>query len=79
MANISLSPSDVLKHMENGAHFHRASGGKIELRIPGKGIVIVPVEIFDALIDEQKIVPQNGQLDGFYRVVKTGDDYKEGM
>jgi hypothetical protein len=70
MTNISMSASDVLKCMENGAQFHRAFGDKIELRIPGKGIVIIPVEIFDALLDEQKIVSQSGQLNGFYRVVR---------
>ena len=71
MTNISMSASDVLKHMENGAQFHRAFGDKIELRIPGNGIFIIPVEIFDALLDERKIVSQSGQLNGFYRVVRT--------
>ena len=71
MTNISMSASDVLKHMENGAQFHRAFGNKIELRIPGKEIVVVPVEVFDALIEEQKIVFQSGQLNGFYRVKRT--------
>jgi hypothetical protein len=70
MTKISMSASDVLKHMENGAQFHRAFGDKIELRIPGKGIVIIPLEIFDALLDENKIVSQSGQLNGFYRVVR---------
>jgi hypothetical protein len=36
MTNISMSASDMLKHMENGAQFHRAIGDRIELRIPGK-------------------------------------------
>ena len=71
MANIPMSASDVLKHMENGAQFHRAFGDKIELRIPGKEIVVVPVEVFDALSEEQKIVSQSGQLNGFYRVKRT--------
>jgi hypothetical protein len=71
MTNISMSASDVLKHMENGAQFHRAFGDKIELRTPGKGILIIPVEIFDALLDERKIVSQSGQLNGFYRVART--------
>jgi hypothetical protein len=66
-----MSASDVLKHVENGAQFHRAFGGRIELRIPGKGIVIVPVEVFDALIEKHKIVSQSGQLNGFYRVKTT--------
>jgi hypothetical protein len=71
MANISMSASDVLKHMENGAQFHRAFGDNIELRIPGRGVFIIPLEVFDALLDEQKIVSQSGQLNGFYRVVRT--------
>ena len=71
MTNISMNASDVLKHMENGAQFHRAFGDKIELRIPGKRIFIIPVGIFDALLDERKIVSQSGQLNGFYRVVRT--------
>jgi hypothetical protein len=71
MTNISMNASNVLKHMEDGAQLHRSFGNKIELRIPGKGVVIVPVEIFDVLLDEQKIISQSGQLTGFYRVVTT--------
>ncbi len=68
MTDVSLSASDVLQHLRNGAKLYREFSDKIELRIPGNGTVIVPLAIFDALIDEHKIVSESGQVNGFYRL-----------
>ena len=64
MTEISMTTSYIIEHMKKGAKLHRGFGDKIELRISG-AVVLVPVKIFDSLIDQGQIV-FNG--DGFYRL-----------
>lgn len=64
MTEINMGTGDIIAHMKNGAKLHRGFGGKIELRL-ASGVVSVPVDIVDSLIDQNQIV-DNG--DGFYRL-----------
>jgi hypothetical protein len=64
MTEITMGTSDIIAHMKNGAKLHRGFGDKIELRL-ASGVISVPVDIFDSLIDQNQIV-FNG--DGFYRL-----------
>jgi hypothetical protein len=68
MREVNMSASDVLAHMKEGAKLYRGFGDRIELRA-GTGIFLVPVAIFDGLIDENKIVADGGVTLGFYRLV----------
>jgi hypothetical protein len=52
---VTMSTSEILEHMRSGATLRRGIGDRIELRIPNKGLVIVPTQILDALIDQDKI------------------------
>jgi hypothetical protein len=64
MNEVSMSTSEIIEHMKKGAKLHRGFADKIELRLPG-GVVFIPQAIFDSLIDQGQIVPED---DGFYRV-----------
>jgi len=65
MSEVNMSATDILDHMKKGAKLHRAFADKIELRLHDK-VVLVPVDIFDSLIDERRIVPEGGAA-GYYR------------
>jgi len=64
MTEISMGTSDIIEHMKNGAKLYRGFGDKIELRL-SSGVVLVPVDIFDSLIDQGQVVSNGG---GFYRL-----------
>jgi hypothetical protein len=64
MDDVSMSASDVLDLMKRGAKLHRGIAERIELRL-AHGIIIVPAAIFDALVAENRIVPDGR---GFYRL-----------
>ena len=49
----------MLKHMRDGAKLHRGFGDHTELGLPS-GVVLVPLSIFDQLIDEHRIEPEEG-------------------
>jgi hypothetical protein len=59
MTEITMGISDIIAQMKNGAKLHRGFGDKIELRL-ASGVVSVPIEIFDSLIDQNQIVEQGG-------------------
>jgi hypothetical protein len=59
-----MTTSDILEHMKQGAELHREFG-EIELRMPDGGKFLIPTGMFDALIDERRIVAGSG---GFYRL-----------
>ena len=68
MTDVSMSATDVLEHMKNGAKLYRGFADKIELRIPNKGTVMIPAGIFDSLRDEKRIVSESGEATGFYKL-----------
>jgi hypothetical protein len=60
---LSMSVSDVLREMKKGAKLYRGFGNMVELRVAGIMAIFIPLPIFDALIDEHKIVAEG---EGFY-------------
>jgi hypothetical protein len=69
MSDVSMTTSDVLQHMREGATLHRGFGDQIELRLTDGRNVAVPARMFDALIDEHKIKSETGNPSGFYHLV----------
>jgi hypothetical protein len=69
MREVNMSASDVLSHMKNGAKLYRGFGDRIELRAD-TGIFLVPLGIFDALIDEHRIFAEGGVALGFYHLAE---------
>jgi hypothetical protein len=59
------SATDVINEMKKGAKLFRDFGDVIELRMKNE-TVRVPVEIFDQLVTEMKIVSASGNKNGFY-------------
>jgi hypothetical protein len=57
---VKMGTSEILEHMRNGVKLRRGIGGRIELRIPNRGLLIVPASILDALLDANKIVAVPG-------------------
>jgi hypothetical protein len=55
MADVTLTTSEILDHMRKRAILKRGIGDRIELRIPDKGLLIVPTHIIDALLVQNKI------------------------
>jgi hypothetical protein len=73
MAEISMSTSDILNHMRDGAKLYRGFGDDIELRVPSMGTVKIDPRLFDGLIDEGKIVSESGATTGIIqRSVEVG-------
>ncbi len=68
MKSVPMGGSDILAYMKNGAKLYRGFADKIELRLSDGRIIEVPVPIFDGLIDEHRIVSENGGPRGFYRL-----------
>jgi hypothetical protein len=67
LASLSFSASDILEQMKRGAKLYRGFGDQVELRIADSVTVIIPVPVFNALIDEHKI-SESGEANGFYRL-----------
>ena len=63
-----MSTPDILKHMKNGVVLYRGFADKIELRLNDGRTIEVPVQMFDDLTDERRIVSQHGEQTGFYRL-----------
>jgi hypothetical protein len=59
-----MTTSEILEHMKQGAELHREFG-EIELRMPDGEMFLIPARMFDALIEERRIVAASG---GFYRL-----------
>jgi hypothetical protein len=59
---VTMSTSEILEHMRNGAKLRRGIGGRIELRIPNRGLLIVPAPILDALLDAKIVIVPGGSF-----------------
>jgi hypothetical protein len=64
MNDISMTTTDILEHMRGGAKLFRKFA-QIELRLKDGRKLEVPVQMFDGLMDEHKIVAESR---GFYRL-----------
>jgi hypothetical protein len=63
-----MSTSDILTHIKNGAELYRGFADKIELKLSDGRTFVVPVPMFDDLIDAGRIKPELGERTGFYRL-----------
>jgi hypothetical protein len=57
---LTIGASKTLAHMRKGAKLHRGFADKIELRFTDGLSFGVPMQTFDSLIDERRIVSENG-------------------
>lgn len=61
MGEMNLGTSEIIEHLKNGATLQRKFGSsEAQLDIPNKGIVTVPTDIVDSLVDQQQIVEEAG-------------------
>jgi hypothetical protein len=65
---ILMTTTDILDHMRNGARLFRGVADQIELTLSEGQKFEVPLELFDSLIDEHKIVSESGEPNGLYRL-----------
>lgn len=68
MNKLTIGASEILAHMRKGAKLHHGFADKIDLRFTDGLSLGVPIQTFDSLIDEHRIVSKNGAPSGFYRL-----------
>jgi hypothetical protein len=67
MIELSMSASDILAHMRNGATLLRGFADEVVLTLGDGGKIEIPVSLFYSLLDEHKIVSLSGTPNGFYQ------------
>ena len=65
---MSLSASDIVRYMDDGATLYKAAGkSRAELHVPDKGVVNLPESAIDVLMEKHQIEPAAGVATGYFR------------